>query len=57
MNTLMNINLKPIKNEPVIKNVHKITIQRRKEGNVLINKALNTFYLQLFCIRHVVKDR
>ena len=28
----------------------------RKERNVLFNNALNTFYLQLFSIRHMVKD-
>ena len=28
----------------------------RKEGNVLCNDALNTFYLQIYGIRHVVKD-
>ena len=28
----------------------------RKEGNVLFNDALNTFYLRLYCIRHMVKD-
>ena len=28
----------------------------RKEGNVLINDALNTFYLQLYDIRHMIKD-
>ena len=28
----------------------------RKEGNVLINYALNTFYLQLYDVRHMVKD-
>ena len=27
-----------------------------KEGNVLFNDALNTFYLQLYGIRHMVKD-
>ena len=27
-----------------------------KEGNVLFNNARNTFYLQLYGIRHVVKD-
>ena len=26
------------------------------EGNVLFNDALNTFYLQLYGIRHMVKD-
>ena len=29
---------------------------RRKEGNILFNGALNTFYLQLYGIRHMVKD-
>ena len=28
----------------------------RKEENVLFNDALNTFYLRLFGIRHMVKD-
>ena len=28
----------------------------RKEGNVLCNDALNTFYLRLYGIRHMVKD-
>ena len=28
----------------------------RKEGNVLFNDALNTFYLQLYGVRHMVKD-
>ena len=27
-----------------------------KEGNVLFNDALNTFYLRLYGVRHVVKD-
>ena len=27
-----------------------------KEGNVLFNEALNTFYLRLCGIRHMVKD-
>ena len=30
--------------------------KRRKEGNVLFNDALNTFYLQLYGVRHMVKD-
>ena len=29
---------------------------RRKEGNVLLNDALNTFYLRLYGVRHMVKD-
>ena len=28
----------------------------RKEGNDLFNDALNTFYLQLYGVRHMVKD-
>ena len=27
-----------------------------KEGNVLFNGALNTFYLRLYGVRHMVKD-
>ena len=27
-----------------------------EEGNVLFNDALNTFYLQLYGVRHMVKD-
>ena len=30
--------------------------QARKEGNVLFNDTLKTFYLQLYGIRHMVKD-
>ena len=28
----------------------------RKEGNVSFNDALNTFYLQLYGVKHMVKD-
>ena len=28
----------------------------KKEGNVLFNNALNTFYLRLYGVRHMVKD-
>ena len=28
----------------------------RKEGNVLFNDALNTFYLRLYGVGHIVKD-
>ena len=30
--------------------------RERKEGNVLFNDALNSFYLRLYGIRHMVKD-
>ena len=29
----------------------------KKKGNVLFNDALNTFYLWLYGVRHLVKDR
>ena len=28
----------------------------RKEGNVLFNDTLNTFYLRLYGVRHMVND-
>ena len=28
----------------------------RKEGNVLFNDAINTFYLRLYGVKHMVKD-
>ena len=28
----------------------------RKEGNVLFNDALNTFYLRLYGVTHIIKD-
>ena len=31
-------------------------IYGRKEGNVFFNNALNTFYLRLYGVRHMVKD-
>ena len=33
-----------------------VLFNRRKEGNVLFNDALNTFYLWLYGVRHIVKD-
>ena len=32
------------------------TIPERERGNVLFNDALNTFYLLLYGVRHMVKD-
>ena len=34
-----------------------LTLDGRKEGNVLFNDTLNTFCLRLYGIRHMVKDR
>ena len=31
-------------------------IKNRKEGNVLFNDAMNTFYLRLYGVRHMVKN-
>ena len=37
-------------------NPQKKKVMLRKEGNVLFNDTLNTFYLWLYGIRHMVKD-
>ena len=34
---------------------NSVLILERKEGNVLFNDALNTFYLRLYGVRHMVK--
>ena len=34
----------------------KSCLRLRKEGNVLFNDALNTFYLRLYGVGHMVKD-
>ena len=39
---------------PQHKRLHQLL--GRKEGNVLFNDTLNTFYLQLYGIGHMVKD-
>ena len=31
-------------------------VQENKEGNILFNDAVNTFYLRLYGVRHMVKD-
>ena len=33
-----------------------VSIRGRKEGNVLFNDTLNTFYLRLYGVGHMVKD-
>ena len=35
---------------------HNVESEFRKEGNVLFNDALNTFYLRLYGVRHMIKD-
>ena len=34
----------------------QLSLSGRKEGNVLFNDALNTFYLRLYGVKHMVKD-
>ena len=34
----------------------RINQERKRERNVLFNDALNTFYLRLYGVRHMVKD-
>ena len=37
--------------------MHPLTsVIGRKEGNVLFNNTLNTFYLRLYGVGHMVKD-
>ena len=33
-----------------------LVLEGRKEGNVLFNDALNTFYLRLYSVGHMVKN-
>ena len=33
-----------------------LIVLNRKEGNVLFNDALNTFYLRLYGVRHMASD-
>ena len=34
-----------------------VNVSDRKEGNVLFNDTLNTFYLRLYGVRHMVKNQ
>ena len=50
-----------VKSVPVVINFPKQYfymhyVHGRKEGNVLFNDALNTFYLRLYDVRHMVKN-
>ena len=33
-----------------------LSTNKERKGNVLFNDALNTFYLRLYGVRHMVKD-
>ena len=39
-----------------VKDRTKMVRERERERNVLFNDALNTFYLRLYGVRHMVKD-
>ena len=39
-----------------IRRYNMVNLSTWKEGNVLFNDALNTFYLRLYGVRHMVKD-
>ena len=41
---------------PVPSVVRRLWPTGRKEGNVLFNDTLNTFYVRLYGVRHMVKD-
>ena len=40
----------------MISDLRKAILLYRKEANVLFNDTLNTFYLRLYGVRHMVKD-
>ena len=40
----------------IVTTITTISVIPTKEGNVLFNDALNTFYLWLYGIEHMVKD-
>ena len=42
--------------QSLLKGTYNVSTQGRKEGNVLFNDTLNTFYLRLYGVGHMVKD-
>ena len=34
-----------------------VILRKERKSNVLCNDALNTFYLLVYCVRHMVKDQ
>ena len=45
-------------NSGCYRQIHNVTLRKegRKKGNVLFNDALNTFYLRLYGVKHMIKD-
>ena len=50
--TFLNVPHTPLKQ----KGTEKCWLEKERERNVLFNDALNTFYLRLYGVRHMVKD-
>ena len=46
----------PIKQNVFEQYIILLVIRSKRERNVLFNDALNTFYLRLYSVRHMVKD-
>ena len=47
---------RPVENKTRIKYHPNAHFKRERERNVLFKDALNTFYLRLYFVRHMVKD-
>ena len=56
--TLQSIMLGPVERQfsRHIAKIKVLTWHTRKEGNVLFNNALNTFYLRLYGVGHIIKN-
>ena len=39
-----------------VRQIDQLLLRRERERNALFNDALNTFYLRLYGVRHMVKD-
>ena len=46
----------PIRPQLLVSHANHSATERERERNVLFNDALNTFYLRLYGVRHMVKD-
>ena len=48
--------MRRIKRSIKVTNTNSVPVRDGKEGNVLFNDALNTFYLRKYDVRHMVND-
>ena len=53
---IVSVKLKEIISQSELSKVTTTNITRNRNRNVLFNDALNTFYLRLYGVRHMVKD-